>query len=83
MTKDKDKKIDLPIDMVIKHIENNRAKVRKGVGLQERTIKEIETIQRELGKENEQHSISQIIDQAVHVYFVIFNSVKEKKAGND
>ena len=75
----KEKQLELPIEMVMQHIDKNKARRRKSVMLQEQTIEEIDMIRQDLDKDNEQRSHSQIIDQAVHTYYVLFDYVKKLK----
>lgn len=74
-----EKQLELPIEMVMKHINSNKKKRRKSVDLLETTIEKIESIRQCLNEDNDQRSHSQIIDHAVHTYFVLFDYVKKLK----
>lgn len=75
----KDKQLELPIELVMQHITNNKKKKRKSVDLLEQTHEELNKIQQCLSENNDQRSHSQIIDQAVHTYLGLVEYVKKLK----
>lgn len=75
----KDKQLELPIELVMQHINSNKKKRRKSVDLLEETIDELNKIQQSLSQYNDKRSHSQIIDQAVHTYLGLVEYVKKLK----